>query len=750
MNSASQITQTPGDAPAAEALPKALRRLFVDGVGEMLGNVFESADDFLFHMADRAKTNEDQQNAMDTLRLLRLKRDIIAGHFNDMIADAYGDPGHDAVALDGGAVDEADELSMMDLGCVEKNIAAENLIRKIENVCADSLRDLGLRIRHWNAQHPGHQLPEQPVSPGLVARAFQNSMAHIDISLELELIVYKLFDRAVVEPLDALYVRANEALSQRGAKAQHSGAVGQQRSNAQTHAASNPDKSSPGADKHALETVADDAPPGRAVHSADFQATQQWDLGDLSGPGARGEAAHTAPATSGVAWRASPRTLQALREHAANLSGRSNAGAPGHTQANTEFSQRLLRVLDGGDVESWPDAHPADIQRRSAVAMDAFEDIAHSRLIPRKTREALEALRIAVMQAAVADKAFFRDESHPMRRILDDVVELGAISRLGGRDIQAQIADLMDDLIAQVNAHNPVPLGPDPERLEEQDVEGFSQARQRWVSHLRKSMVQRAKAMVAQKWSLISKARAVSPALQRLAEEAWIPVMAVHLINHGKDSLRWRGGVELMEEILDFPLGSRAANEGLVGDAEHETQILSRFRLFCEDVDMARERTDSQVFQLANILFRRRKVKLSDAQEQDEQGLKRDADRVRQIPSADTRESQVGATAPQQTAYELLDQLIVADQWFRVFQAEQGVARWLKAVCYYRELGQIAFAEFNMKNTVMIKDNQFLHDLHAGRSEVLDPAPATQSLLERLKLQFNAMGDAADLSSRAA
>jgi len=65
-----------------------------------------------------------------------------------------------------------------------------------------------------------------------------------------------------------------------------------------------------------------------------------------------------------------------------------------------------------------------------------------------------------------------------------------------------------------------------------------------------------------------------------------------------------------------------------------------------------------------------------------------------------------------------------------VYDRQLKSSRWLKAVLRYRDKdldrGSIAFAEFNGKNTLLVKAQDFLEDLIARRTEPIDLSPAAK------------------------
>jgi hypothetical protein len=82
----------------------------------------------------------------------------------------------------------------------------------------------------------------------------------------------------------------------------------------------------------------------------------------------------------------------------------------------------------------------------------------------------------------------------------------------------------------------------------------------------------------------------------------------------------------------------------------------------------------------------------------------------------------------------VLDTVIVTGSWFKIWDRETQNARWLRAIAHYPGKGCVAFAEFNGKNTVLVKSDQLIDDLVAGRSESVQLSPAAREVLNELAM----------------
>lgn len=106
---------------------------------------------------------------------------------------------------------------------------------------------------------------------------------------------------------------------------------------------------------------------------------------------------------------------------------RHEASGPVAVPHNVFYLPRLKQSLPRGAL-SRGDAHTLDLLSR------VFETVLLDASIPPQARELLQALQVPVLKAALLDKAFFFEEAHPARRLVDLLSRMGWAQHKDGDD----------------------------------------------------------------------------------------------------------------------------------------------------------------------------------------------------------------------------------------------------------------------------------------------------------------------------
>ncbi len=392
-------------------LPAALIRLrdaSARSLASILSDFFDSADDVLFGMADRAGSNQDQIAYFDAMRELRLRRKTMASTMLAWVTRAFNEIGQfDPMPRSRGMEEvDQDSLSLVDDSELEKRVAIDSLITKLSSRYAEPVRLLGTRIAHLS----GHrELAERqmPLSPEVICTGLGLASEDLDIDIRARLVVIKLFDRLLVDRLVPLYQEANRLLIAEGVL---------------------PDL------KHAPRG----GQPGRSTASRPVPPA-------TTATGTRTASGETSEAQSGV-------TFSELTEllHRSDGVGGGTAAGPGHTGMSPELAtgdlmQRLgglqnstmtsengqvlplsvllSRVLNQGPDQRLP-VNQVDGDVINLVAM-LFEFILDDRQLPPVMKMLIGRLQIPVLKVALLDRSFFNRGGHPARKLLNELAMAG-------------------------------------------------------------------------------------------------------------------------------------------------------------------------------------------------------------------------------------------------------------------------------------------------------------------------------------
>ena len=683
---------------ATMQIVETLRAQVIETLRERLDVMFEGADDLLFEFAERATNNQDRRLFFDTMRAVRLGRKNMSVQFADHYSASFGLPNVQGVAPVKAPAEEQ-ELSLQRDDAVELDIAVQNMATKAEGLYKSTLWDIGGRVRTLIEDLHAPMSPEA-MAPATICQAFRKAAETLNIGHDVELVVFKLFDRLVISELADLYTKILNFLKANGVRAMQAGVV--------------PNRgSAPGA----AADGADDAAASEAISGPSFGAPPRQQQGFASGP----LSGHSAPqpefrapvglAASMMASPAfDPQTLASLQ--------RMGAAAPiatgGYT--NASLAADLAAASLGQPVVGWsPRQTTAYVQRASLVGHMFNEFLADPHLA-NTLRPQFDGLRMSTMKVALKDMAFVADPDHPVRGLINELATMASTAKVGGPVHLGRIADLVQQIQTQfdVAAETLRKPAPEIELIGAEQAERFIEQQMAQTAARRQSIVKKVRRIIAEELQLRTRGTTITDEVRPLLNSLWAPMMAMHLLHHGPDSAEWKRGIGSLDRVLAM---LDPAQEAQRADAE-----VQGLRSGLE--------SDFKAVGLAD-------ARIASALDGFEKALKAIQPGVATPdPALDNLAPPIGMRASsnpdaKENVAELLETLVQPGAWFLVFDQERNESRWMKAVAYYAGLDCAAFAEFNGSNTLLLKSRMLLEDLLARRTVPVDLGPTARSALDR-------------------
>lgn len=396
-------------------LPAALIRLrdaSARSLSTILSEFFDSADDVLFGMADRAGSNQDQVAYFDAMRELRLRRRTLSSTMLAWVTRAFNEIGQfDPMPRSRGLEEvNQDSLSLVEDSELEKRVAIESLITKLSNRYAEPVRLLGARIAHIS----GHrELAERqmPLSPEVICTGLGRASEDLDIDIRARLVVIKLFDRLLVDRLATLYQEANRLLVSEGVLPDLKNApVGGQSARP---TANRPVSPATTASTPSRGSVAG-SEPTEGQSAVTF--TELTELLHRSG----GTGAASEVAASQAPGMARELDTGDLMQRLGGLQGSTMTSENGQV---LPLSVLLSRVLNKGPDQRLP-VNQVDGDVINLVAM-LFEFILDDRQLSPVMKMLIGRLQIPVLKVALLDRSFFNRGGHPARKLLNELAMAG-------------------------------------------------------------------------------------------------------------------------------------------------------------------------------------------------------------------------------------------------------------------------------------------------------------------------------------
>lgn len=398
-------------------LPAALIRLRDASARSLTGvmsEFFDSADDVLFGMADRAGSNQDQVAYFDAMRELRLRRKAVTSSMLNWVSRAFNEIGHFDPMPRGRSLEEVDQdsLTILDDSELEQKVAIGSLVNKLANRYADPVRLLSVRIAHVSGKRNLADR-QMPLSPEVICTGLGEASGELDIDIRARLVVLKLFDRLLLDRLSTLYQEANRLLVAEGVLP-----------DLKRPSAATPDSKPatrrpvPPSSGASTSTNMNDAEPG--VGDGDSSVTfseltrllHRNDGGQQVSAGGR-------PAISAHAGGGEFDT----RDLMSQLGDLQTSTMTSENGQVLPLSELLNRVLSRGSEQNLP-VNQVDGDVINLVAM-LFEFILDDRQLPAVMKMLIGRLQIPVLKVALLDRSFFNRGGHPARKLLNELAMAG-------------------------------------------------------------------------------------------------------------------------------------------------------------------------------------------------------------------------------------------------------------------------------------------------------------------------------------
>ena len=190
----------------------------IAGIGQRrlaaaLEETLDTADDVLFDVADKAQQEATRQVYMAAMRDVRLQRRRLLAGFRSALEEdwqAFVDGDDRAAGSGGGAA-----LELVEKDSLEEEVAIRNMAARAGRHSLQALYLLARRLEVLTGRH-GLDGSEHPLHPAAVGDAFRRALDGLELLLEVKLVIYKLFERGVMNGLAALYDDLNEDLVRSG------------------------------------------------------------------------------------------------------------------------------------------------------------------------------------------------------------------------------------------------------------------------------------------------------------------------------------------------------------------------------------------------------------------------------------------------------------------------------------------------------------------------------------------------------
>lgn len=382
-------------------------------------SLFDHVDDALFELADRASSNLEQNVFFESMREVRIQRRAMEKSFVHKIDQNFavlaGDnvEGYPESSSDFDL--DNDDLSLVSKDELEELVAVDSLVSKSLAKNKSALGAVGLRMASLLPLSEDNN----PFSPRLLADSFVSVSAKIEVDIKAKLVLFKLFERYVMNELASILNEVNHTLTDQGV------AVPSARMSAKPPRFSAPaQRQRMGDEPLSAPHSADSMPAGDSLATGLYATLQS--LLNPQQPQASSQANFADPAySSGDQQDGYSVTeisygllsaLSQLQQQQLQQAPIANGLQAGEAQLLT--ADHIQAAIHSATGKELLDDRSQDVIKLVDML---FSYILEDGNLPDPIKLLLSRLQIPFIKVAIADDAFFNKGGHPARRLLNEM-----------------------------------------------------------------------------------------------------------------------------------------------------------------------------------------------------------------------------------------------------------------------------------------------------------------------------------------
>ncbi len=544
------------DATLSAKLIQDMRQLLIDTVPTLIQSLYDKLDDGLFEQAlfEKSGKSDSLDNLFfDTMRQLRKQREGFIKSYVRKLIRQYDDFWRLEI-LDDEAnsllIDIKEEsLTLIDDGDLEEDLALDGVIAKGMRQFSKEIYALNQRFAAMKGV--AEVTDEQnPVGPSVISRVFPASITELDVDLRIKLVIYKLFEREVIQYLGAMYDDINAMLKAAGVLPKLPSRV--------KH---NP--ISPAVIKHQELTASGNVDEARSI-----EAAQQAEIDSA-------EQAEIFETLRGL--------LQTTRVHRpenqlnlpqVNASDLMSALSGLQQQRNAGQSQALSLDQAIGEIGDLRNQLHLNLGMgegtspvKSFAGMDEdtidiismlFEFILDDTNLPDAMKALLSRLQIPMLKVAILDRKFFADKQHPARKLLNSLAKSAVGWVDDGDRSDASLFGKISSIVTRVLEEFHEDLQIFNELYEE--FNQFINAEEQGAVVQEERIAEVTKGREKMKLAQIRVAEVINTrvkgvtclpdVVKELLKEGWKDVLMLTYLRQGEESEKWIHVVGLVDKLL--------------------------------------------------------------------------------------------------------------------------------------------------------------------------------------------------------
>ena len=520
-------------------------------ISQLTSQLFDSCDDLFYDLSNNAKSNQQQALYFDSMREIRLKREILQKDCLTRLSDSFQKiaPIKQNMAANGMQINNAkaspkvDKLAIVENDVMEIDVALTNMSTRANAAYIEEIHDLQTRLSAL-FKAGSFVREDNPLLPERLCRMFaDNCRAHLDLNIKALIILLKQFERLVLERVGYVYVEINQILADAGICPNISRKVNKKNSSSKLASDAN--------DKLVAQQNRYNIPLSNTYnHHFSIETFKQL-FTDIRRSG-------TAPPDGFKVYSNNSGPFISLAQLADLLSqAQLLVEQDDHYDIEKphlhDITSKLLKTQSSKEARAVGENEDSII---NLVAM-FFEFILDDNTIALKLRNQISRLQIPVLKLALQDDTFFSNSSHPARKLINTIAAVGVIYN-GDHDLSEDntyrtIVDVVKTICHQYAFDNQIfaELFPQLEKVVEQEQQRRSTVEKRTAQmELGKSRVKAANKTA--RTFLVKKlhGKPIPSVARDFLIDHWLNVMVMSLLKFSGNSKQWAAVAQVVDDLV--------------------------------------------------------------------------------------------------------------------------------------------------------------------------------------------------------
>ncbi|MBV1913745.1 MAG: DUF1631 domain-containing protein [Pseudomonadales bacterium] len=528
-------------------LPPHLEQIADKTLPELAKNfriLLDRVDDSLFQIADQAENNIDQSRYFDAMREVRIKRRGMEKRFSQNTRENFRNLLSGDIAAEEVQEQPAisfDSLSLLQNDVLEENVAFTAMSARATELVSTSLLQLNTRMNSILGSQIVHS-ENNPLGPEMICHAMSESIKVLDLEITSKLILLKIFEQRILNPLDKIILVANNHLIEMGVLPDFTGVAPRKNTipraiTPASHSTSASDESDE-EDKAILDLLHELIGGGSASSDAD----------SIRSPAA-GQNSEISLSSHHLLS-----LLSTVQKNSTDVrSNRGIAVSKGNFAIDT-LAQLNDLVAQNDNVAGSIGKSDQDLIQLVSLLFDVVLD---DRNLSDAMKVVIGRLQIPMIRIALTDESFFTRKNHPARRLLNEI----AASTIGWSEAADQSEDPLYKKIEEV-VDRVVNEFDDNVALVElvlQDFMDFTSADRQRAERVEnrtreaergRARKEHARFLVQEAINQYAVGRHLPDFVVSFLRNAWSNWMFLVLLKEGKESRQWKGVQETVKMLV--------------------------------------------------------------------------------------------------------------------------------------------------------------------------------------------------------